>query len=146
MTEKDRVSHFSKRAFKRCDIAVYALIALLIALSFVIRLTSRTNVSGGFAAYIGGEKVLEYDFSDGSYLILDPARVTASEKDKFTFSCGDGINTLTVYQEDGDAVITYADCGGRQCTKMRLSSGSIICAPHDLVIKMTGGVTEPLVG
>ena len=145
MDNNGKVENVKKGMFKRWDIAVYALIAALIAISVVVFVSNRTSAET-FEAYINGEKVMEYSFADNAYLIYKPDRVEVLSDTSFKFICDGGYNVLKVDKDGKDAVITDADCAGKECKSMKLSAGTIICAPHNLTVKSVGKVTEPVVG
>ncbi len=145
MTQNCKVENVKKGMFKRWDIAVYALIAALIAILVVVFAFNGTSADV-FIAYINGEKVMEYSFADNSYIIYDPDRVEVLSDTQFKFICDGGYNVLIVDKDDKDAFITDADCAGKECKAMKLSAGTIICAPHNLTVKAVGRVTEPVVG
>ena len=145
MAENGKVENVKKGMFKRWDIAVYALIAVLIAVSLIVFFANKTSTEA-FEVYINGEKVMEYSFADNSYLIYKSDRVEVVGDAQFRFICDGGYNVLKVDKDNKDAVVTDADCAGKECKSMKLSSGTIICAPHGLVVKAVGRVTEPTVG
>ena len=66
--------------------------------------------------------------------------------DVFSFSCDGGSNVLSVDREGLDAYVSFSDCRTGECMKMKLSSGSIICVPHDLVVRLKGKISDPLIG
>ena len=134
-------NYMGKKPFRPLDIAVYALIALLIAASFAF---SGKTSGKGFEVYVSGEKVLEYTFG-GGYLIYGD-RVTVQIDGTFRITCDNGYNVLSVNDKERDASIVSADCSGKHCERMKLSSGSIICSPHSLVIKFVDKIDDPLVG
>lgn len=128
--------------FKKFDLIILAALVVSVAAAFLFT----GKVSGEkFEVLVGSDKVLEYDLSDGTYLIYDD-RVTYLGNDVFLIKAGGGTNELTVDRVNKDAYVSFADCAGKQCTKMRLSSGSIICAPHDLTVRFVDGVSAPVVG
>ena len=145
MADGVRSENVKKSMFKRWDIAVYALIAALIVVSVIVFITQRKTAEA-FEVYIGGEKVLTYSFDDDTYVVYDNERVMALGDTQFIVFCGGGYNVLSVYPAQKEAVIIDADCSGKECTTMKLSTGTIICAPHGLTVKAVGRITDPVVG
>ena len=127
---------------KKYDLIILAVLVVLIVAAFLF--TGKTS-GEKFEALIGSDKVLEYDLTNGTFLIYDD-RVTYLGNDVFLIKAGGGTNELTVDRINKDAYVSHADCAGKQCTKMKLSSGSIVCAPHDLTVRFCDGVSRPLVG
>ena len=134
----------SERPVKIGDLFVYILLIAIVALCFLL---SAFSVERGdsFDVYSHGEIVLQYSFEDGSYRISGSA-VEKIDEDKFIIRCDRGYNVLTVDREKKDVVVTDADCVGKECTLMKLSNGSIICAPHSLIVKYSGEELSPKVG
>lgn len=133
-----------KSILKPLDVIIFALLAVLTVLLFVAPSAKQTD---RLEAVIGGKKVLEYDFNSGNYTIYDSAAVEVIEPSKFKLISGGGYNLLSVDRENREAIIYETDCGTtKECTKMRLSQGSIICVPHNLVIRFGGEISPPMVG
>lgn len=136
--------NLKKSVFKPLDCVIFIFLAVLIVILFIIPAESKTNL---FEATINGEKVFEYDFSSGRYTIYDSLAVEIVEENKFKFISNVGYNILQVDIDKNDAFVCETDCGiTKECTKMRLSQGSIICVPHNLVIKFSGKISPPMVG
>ena len=144
MAENSTSENVNKGLFRPWDIVVYALIAAFIVLAFVFMFNKPQ--ANAFEVCVGGERVLSYSFTDDKYVIYDAGKVKVLDENVFEFICDGGHNVLTVYPDERDAAITDADCAGKECTAMRLKNGTIICAPHDLTVKVVGRVTDPIVG
>lgn len=73
-------------------------------------------------------------------------RVPLSIDKTFTFEQQDGaVNVLEVH--DGAARMVEANCRDGLCIKQGETSSaakSIVCLPHGLVVRLEGGVAEPL--
>lgn len=139
----DTVENVKKSPFKPLDIVVFVAIAALIALAFVF---FGPKTGDKFEVLINNEKVFEYTFDGGSYLIYDTDKVEVVSNTEFKFFAGGGYNLLTVDGEKKDAYISDADCPTKECKTMRLSSGTVICAPHNLTVRLIGKVSQPTVG
>lgn len=136
--------YLKKSIFKPMDVIIFVLLVLLTVLLFVIPTAKKTD---RLEAVIGGKKVFEYDFTSGNYTIYDNSAVEVIETDKFKLIAGGGYNLLSVDRQNKEAIVYETDCGTtKECTKMRLSQGSIICVPHNLVIRFGDGVSSPMVG
>ncbi len=131
------------KPFRKGDLFVYAIIFAVIITLFIF-LTPR-NDQTGFCVYLDGEKVMEYYYETEKAVIYDSEKVSEVEDGSFIVYSLDGYNVLSV-QNDSVKVIE-TDCGlTKECTKMTLDMGSIICAPHNMVIYALGEDIPPRVG
>ncbi len=136
--------NLSKSVYKPLDTIIFLILAILIIVFFVVPTAEKTN---RFEATINGKKVFEYDFTSGNYSIYDSSKVEVIEEDKFKFISDSGYNILKVDRKKNEATVCETDCGiTKECTKMLLSQGSIICVPHNLIIKFSGEIAPPMVG
>ncbi len=136
--------NLSKSLYKPLDAIIFLLLVIVMLVFFIVPTAEKTNK---FEATINGKKVFEYDFNSGKYTIYDTTTVEVIEEDKFKFISDSGYNILQVDRKKKEATVCETDCGiTKECTKMLLSQGSIICVPHNLVIKFSGEITPPMVG
>ena len=135
----------SQKPFKKADIIVYIALAVIMALCFVFSAFS-VEKGDSFDVYLHGEIVLSYSLTDGSYVVSDDAAVQKKSDTVFIIRSEKGYNELTVDLIKKEVVVSDADCIGKECKTMRLSNGSIICAPHSLIIKYSGDELSPRVG
>ena len=133
-----------KSIYKPLDAIIFCVLVIVTIVFFIVPTAQKTNK---FEATINGKKVFEYDFTSGNYSIYDSTKVEVIEEDKFKFISDSGYNILKVDRQNNEATVCETDCGiTKECTKMLLSQGSIICVPHNLVIKFSGEITPPMVG
>ena len=136
--------NLKKSIYKPLDAIIFTILIILMVAFFIIPTAEKTNK---FEATINGKKVFEYDFSNGIYNIFDSLAVEVIDVDTFKFTSNGGYNILNVDRKNNEAVVLETDCGTtKECTKMLLSQGSIICVPHNLVIKYSGKISPPVVG
>ncbi len=139
--------------FKRADIVVYALIAVVaIVLLLVFLLPSDEGLSG-FEITYDGATVLTYDFDDG-LMVKDAFRdaVVTTEGDGglyLTVTTADGVNTCFVDLGERSVKMTDADCSvSKDCTYMPAldGDGAIVCVPNRIRIVPVGGISAPVTG
>lgn len=142
---KNEKESLSQKPFKKADILVYVVLAVITALCFVLSAFA-VEKGDSFDAYLSGKLVLRCSLEDGSYTIFDESTVQKVGENVFTIKSEKGYNELSVDLNAKEVFVTDADCIGKECKAMRLSSGSIICVPHSLIIKFTGEELSPRVG
>lgn len=102
------------------DLIVLAVFVLALVASIVL-----LTLPGGETVeiYLDGSLYAEYDLSDTRDIVI------STEK---------GTNTVKI--ENGKVFVTDADCPDKLCEKSRISrvGARIICAPHGLVVIITG--------
>lgn len=136
--------NLKKSAVKPLDVIILLFLAGITAIFFLFPVYSATDV---MEVTINGERIMSYDFSLGSYEIYNSEAVQPLGNDKFKLISGGGYNLLAVDRSKREAFIYETDCGTtKECTKMLLSEGSIICVPHGLVVKFSGKASSPVVG
>ncbi len=139
--EKDK--NLTLKPFRKGDLIVYAVI-LVVLVALVFACTPRKEKLG-FCVYLEGEKVMEYNFATDKAVIYNEKAVSVREDGAFIVYSLVGSNVLKV--ENDSVIVIEADCSlTKECTKMTLDMGSIICAPHNLVIYAVGEVVPPKVG
>ena len=109
---------------KKNDVILISVIAFLALALFVF-----LKLTGHFGAYA----VVSVDGKEIAGLPL-------SEDTVYRIEGVDGYNELVI--EDGRAYLSDADCPDKLCVKMGSISKegeSIICLPHKVVIRITGG-------
>ena len=142
---KEVKENLTGRPFKPFDVAIYILLAAIVALCFVLSASAKPS-GASFEAYLGGRLVLRYYFETSSYEIFDESAVE-KENDGFVIRSEKGFNKIAVVDGERDVRVVETDCGtSRECMKMSLKNGSVICAPHSLVIRYGDSVPEPKVG
>lgn len=139
----DRTENVKQAFFKPFDLIIYLIIAVIIALSLAFAAPKNVGV---LEASVRGAVVFAYDFSNKTYSVLDGQIVTVLSDTEFRISVGDGYNVVTIDAQNNDAYVSDSDCAGGECKKMKASLGSIICAPHGLVVSFKGASSEPKVG
>ena len=134
----------TEKPFRKGDFAVYAILAVVSVLCFVLSAFS-VQRSEAFDVFLSGEPVLHYEFSDGSCRIYGDA-VERTSENVFVIRSEKGYNELTVDKDAKQVTVTDADCVGKQCMAMKLSDGTVICVPHSIIIKYSGEDLAPRVG
>ena len=132
------------KLFKKGDVIIYAALAVVFAVLLSVGLSGKSG--SGIEAFVGGEKVFEYDYDARTFVIFNGEIVKDLGDDTFIFYCEGGYNVLKVEPALCDAHVIRADCVTLDCTKMRVSVGGVICAPHALIIKERGSTFEPVAG
>ena len=101
------------------------LIAALLALSLVLWLVLRPGENGAVVTVtVAGEEV-------GRYSLFEEQTITFG---------GEDYNILQI--KDGKASVIEANCGDHTCVRtgeVDKAGESIICLPHELVVKIVGG-------
>ena len=139
---KNRASGLEKYPFRICDIAVYALIAALIAVLFI----SSVPKSGLSAEVtVKGERVMTVDFS-GKRCEIYSAAVKAAGENEYLIVSENGYNVLEIDYAARTVRVKGSDCAGKECVSMDLANGAIVCAPHSLVVRFTDDGEKVKVG
>lgn len=130
------------RGFRFPDLIVYGVLAMIIALSFILWFTLRDGDElTGICVYFRDERIFEYDFDGGKVVYADGDLVTVEQSGGETVvnvSTEHGKNTLVI--NGRSAKMRSADCGG-ECTYMYPitdNGGVIYCAPHYLRVVPKG--------
>ena len=140
--------------FKRADIIVYALIAVVSIVLLLVFLLPKEEDLTGFEITYDGARVLTYEF-DGGLDVEDGYfdRVSIEKNDGgvyITLTTDDGVNTCFVDLERRSVKMTDADCSvSKDCTYMPAldgDGGAIICVPNRIRIIPVGGISSPVTG
>lgn len=133
--------------FKKTDLIVYLLIAVIIAVTFLFfTLDTKTYVSG-FYVSVKDQKVIDYDFEKNTYSILNNDLVkveTNGSNVSFTVTLSNGeFNVITVNKTDKSVKISDANCPRKDCVSFSpivygKKNKLIYCAVHDLRVVATG--------
>ncbi|MBR3525889.1 MAG: NusG domain II-containing protein [Lachnospiraceae bacterium] len=113
--------------FGRADAVLAVILLLAAAALFLTGLLLKDE--GRYALVFHGEEEI--------------GRYALSEDGDYVLRTEEGTNTLCI--RNGEAFISAADCPGGDCIRMgRIGKegGSIVCLPHRLVIRITGGEEE----
>lgn len=144
------------KPFRKADLVVYGLIALLVIGLFVAFVFTRTDANATeIIAERNGERVFTYSFADGSLTLNEEYSgiVEYSDLDGgytitiFTDKKRSAFNTVVI-ESGGKTYISDADCSNRKdCAHMKAidaGGGTIICVPHGLKIYATGDYSPTL--
>ncbi len=144
--------------FKKWDILIYVILALVIVAIFLsIFLTRSKDQITAFEIKYGDTQVCEYNFDEDS-LKYNPEYITfekvSDTQYKFVFSENkDGTDFNIIYADLTTRTITCedADCStSKECTHMKISKmgDTIICIPHALYISPIGEseIKDPVIG
>lgn len=110
--------------FRKWDIALIAVVALLAVLLFMWFLPKETSTGTYAEIYQDGELI---------------KTVSLAQNQTFT---ADGKYSNTVTVQDGKIAVTASDCPGEDCVHCGWISGtgrSIVCLPNGLEIRVVGG-------
>lgn len=140
--------------FKRADIVVYALIAVVAIVLLLVFLLPQDGGLSGFEITYDGATVLTYDFDDGLSVedgFADSVEVTEGDGGLYlTVTTDDGVNTCFVDPADRRVKMTDADCSlSKDCTYMPAldsGGGAIVCVPNRIRIVPVGGISAPVTG
>lgn len=137
----------SGNPFKKCDVFVYSALVALIVVLFVVATVCFKPSTEGFTVLLNGKTVMTADFASKTLNITDDKSVTRVGENDYKILSENGYNTIRINWEDRDVTVIETDCGtSKECTRMRLKTGDVICAPHSLVIKFTGKTPDPVIG
>lgn len=115
--------------FKKNDILLCAVLLAAAGITWIIF----NNVHGGNGAYA----VVTVDGNEY-------ARLPLSKDTRLVIETENGKNTLVI--EDGKAYMSEADCPDLICVRHKAvyyNGESIVCLPHRVVVKITGGGESP---
>ena len=144
--------------FKRWDIIVYAILALIIIALFLIVFIPRSKDQiAAFKMEYNGVEVLRYNFDDDS-VKLNPEYVTFEKESqtvyKITFKENKDSNDYNIIKVNltmRQITCEDANCSlSKDCTHMKISQmgDTIICIPHKLFITPLGEgeIPDPVIG
>lgn len=133
------------RGFRKGDLIVYGVLALLIAVMFfAVFFTRDTRPLQGVGIYVDNALVLEYDFAeDEAKSLSETVEILRNDGERLTVKVvvKGGYNILEFDKAVRSVTVTDADCGSRDCVAMRDitdNSGIIYCSPHRLTILPVG--------
>lgn len=128
------------KGFKIFDLAVYGVIVLIIAVTFIaVFATKDSSPLKGVCVYLNEAVVFEYDFENDSYEKAEGYDIEVSDKGEslqIKISVKEGYNLIEI-DKKGSVRIKEADCHGRDCVyspAITDSNGIIFCSPHLLKI------------
>ena len=122
--------------FKRADIIVYALIAVVAIVLLLVFLLPSDEELSGFEITYDGATVLTYDFDDG-------LTVKDAFRDAVVATCFVDLGERSVKMTDADCSVS------KDCTYMPAldgGNGAIICVPNRIRIVPVGGISSPVTG
>ncbi len=143
--------------FKRWDIVVYAILALVIVALFLIVFIPRSKDQiSAFKMEYNGIEVLEYNFDNDSvkmnsdYITFEKESQTIN----ITFKESNDSNDYNIIKVDlttRQIICEDANCSlSKDCTHMKISKmgDTIICIPHKLFITPIGkgDIPDPVIG
>ena len=144
--------------FRRWDIVVYAVLALIIVALFLIIFIPRSKDQiTAFKMEYNGVEVLRYNFDDDS-VKLNPEYVTFEKESptvyKSTFKENKDSNDYNIIKVNltmRQITCEDANCSlSKDCTHMKISQmgDTIICIPHKLFITPLGEgeIPDPVIG
>lgn len=137
------------KGFTKADLVVYAVLAVLIAVVFLVVFISRDgSPMTGVCIYVKYDAVFSCDFTNGSYEILDDC-VSVEEGEGGVLlvrvEAGGGFNLVEIDRNAPSVKVTEADCGRLDCVYTSAivdNSGIIYCSPHGLRILPYDAVFE----
>lgn len=133
--------------FSPFDLVVYAVLAALIVVLFLITAFSGGNNAAGVTATVEGECVYTYTFGKGGSIAGGKENFVTEEKTPtgvtVTFSFeGGGYNVLVIDEQKKEAFVSDANCSFKSdCAHMPSiteKGGVIVCVPHALIVQATG--------
>lgn len=99
---------------------------------------------GAAEVSVKGERVALIDLASGEIQTFsDGASVDGN---RLTVMTDAGKNVIEIDTDKKTVRVVDADCVGKECMNFDLSSGAIICAPHSLIISISGEIPSPKVG
>lgn len=141
------------------DLLVYGLLAVLVAVLFLITAFGGRGAAAGIEITLAGERVYVYEFGTGGKitrgkeaLVSERTEGNAVTVTVFTDEEKENYNTVIIDRAEKTACVYAANCSfSRDCTHMpsiTSSSGVIVCVPHALVVRALGEKEEfrPSVG
>lgn len=144
------------KPFALGDVVVYACLAVVIALLFVLFLGRTQNATQGVKVEIRGEEVYRYEFGIGGSVVEGvSASIEESREDNTLYiriKTEYGYNVICIDDEQKLVWMFDADCSRRKdCTHMfALGDGGevILCLPHFLRIVPLAGedLSKPGIG
>ena len=135
--------------FKKADLLIYLLVALIIAVTILSFVLFNKKYATGFYVSVKGETFLSYDFETDKYTISqDKSGFIETKLDgefiRFTITLENGdYNVIAVNKVDKSAYIEDANCPHKDCVSFSpISLGKkntlIYCSVHDLRIISDG--------
>lgn len=135
--------------FKKGDVIVYILLITAVIALFLSVLFNDGQARNGFYVTVNNQTVLKYDFLSGKAETFEN-QVVSVEKfgdERYKIQTENGYNLIEINRNEREVRVIEADCGlSKECTKMDLSNGIIICAPHRLTVRLTAVDGEIKVG
>lgn len=129
------------KGFKLFDLIIYGVIAVLVAVLFIVVFTTRnTDPLTGVKIYVKAQPVFEYEFG-GEINNLSPETITVEEKEgsiTLTVQNGDDLNVIYIDKSAKSVKMIEANCRGGECMylgTMNNNSKFIFCSPHGLKIE-----------
>lgn len=124
------------KPFKKADVIVYAVLIALGLLLFAFTLGEKPSESNGFTVFFDNKEVLKSDFSSNSVEIVDSEIARKINDNEYIIQTELGYNIIKINFEEKSVKVIDSDCGlSKECARMTLADGIIVCAPHKLVIK-----------
>ena len=155
---KDRIAQEKEnKIFKKWDIVIYSILALLIIGLFLgVFLTRDKDQISSFTITYDNVQVLEYDFDNDS-IIYAPEYISFEKKESayiITFKEGKDSNDYNTFYVDltkRQITCSEANCSlSKDCTHMKIEKmgDTIICVPHRLIVspKGKGEIVDPVIG
>ncbi len=145
----------ARKAFGKFDIMLYISLVLLVTLLFLLFAVLPKKTDGdGFKVFLGEVEVFTFNYSDGSYSVVDGQNISVTEKDEvysITVKTEKGFNLIVADKIKKTVEVLDADCSIRKdCVhspKIKGNDGVIVCVPHELKIMPTdGGFIPPIAG
>lgn len=131
--------------FKPLDLAVYALVAVIIAVAVIVPFTAKRPLLDSLEVFYSERLIYTYDFSKNSGKISSdcPIDITESHGDTLLveFKNGSDVNVLEIF--DGRAQMREANCSVYaecvNCFSAITRGGDVIvCLPHKLKVVGVG--------
>lgn len=125
------------KGFKLLDIIIYGIIIAIVAALFITLFATRDEGAlRGIRIYVRSVAVFEYDFSNGSYNVLEDAFITVEEGTPLTVrvnTADGGYNLVQMDPVERTVKVVEADCGRLDCVytpAISDNNGIIYCSPH----------------
>ncbi len=136
--------------FRKKDLIIYILVAVVIAAVFLAVFFSEDNdAPEGIRIIYADEVIFTMTIGEEGTILSD---VVTREKTYFgyriTVATEYGSNVFDVNVKEKTVSVESADCEGGDCRHMKISkkSDSIVCLPHLLRVECTDGVNRPVSG
>lgn len=142
----------TSKPFKKFDLIVYLSVLLLIFSLFLCFPTCGGETPLKIEISRGGETLFACDFSDGAYTAYSgDVSVSGEQTLVVTVRSGEGYNVIEIDIKERTVCVADANCSSRKdCVHspaITAAGGTIVCAPHRLVISAAGASSDrPVVG